>query len=41
MARKEPTVSKEMEVDNKEGLGTGSRIHRTLKTKGMGSAFAL
>lgn len=34
------TVSKEMGVDNKEGLGT-SRMHRTLKTEGMSSASSL
>lgn len=33
-------MSKEMEVDDKEGLGTG-RMHRTLKTAGMSSASAL
>lgn len=39
MDRREPTVSKEMEVDNKEEMETGSRFHRTLKTRGKGSTL--
>lgn len=36
-----PIMSKEIEVDTKEGLGTGSRLRRTLKTEGTDSALAL
>lgn len=40
MDRREPTVSKEMEVDNKEEMGTGS-IAQDPEDEGKGFYFAL